>query len=286
MCLSRVLEPSLLQACASCSLEDDAPSMLEPSTRPPVRVALETRTWKDQLGDLTWNGILLEELRTTLRVSLALSPGWSGTLSLPLLARQVTSVNLARTRVLGPGDLELQLTGRLWQWEQASLSQGLLLQTGLILPSAPLILDATGLPLPSECQPGAGAWSPSLGLAYRLGWTPFSALLMASSTLPGPGYLEERRGASLNVSAMGSWTPLKSLGLGLGLNFRADQPTLEGGQSDPDSGGTILFAALESQLRPTSRIELRVGLALPVVNHLTGTHLEAPTASAGVAYAF
>lgn len=275
-------------ACSSCSTGD--PTMTVMGTELPFegrkRISLETRARGDAIGDPQLEGVQLQEVRTDLNFAYTPSVRWTFSASLPLMAREVTYVNLAQDRVLGLGDLELRVRRLVWR-DRSFMPQHLVsVQAGLKLPSSPLLYSDAVQPLDSRAQLGSGAWDPSLALAYGFFASPFSAYLSVTGVVPGQGYLEEQAGASLRSSWSLQYQPLEAFSLRGGLELRWDAVNLEEGVVEPDSGGFITFAAFDLLVRPAEDWLVRVGAAVPVVQALNGYHRESPVLTVGGIYDF
>lgn len=281
--LSAAMVPDLLQACASCSSGD--PTLTVMGTELPFagrkRFSLETRYREDELGDPTLEGHSLQELRTELSLAWTPKAAWTLSASLPLLAREVTHVNLSTVRVLGPGDAEVRVRRLLWRDASFMPRHLLTLQVGLKMPTSP---ELEGLDM--SAQLGSGSWDPSVTLAYACFAQPFSAYVSVRGVKPSLGYQQEQAGASLHTSWMAQWQPQERFSVRGGLDARFDWPTLEAGLPEPDSGGFITFAALDAVVSPVNDLLLRVGGAVPVYNALSGHHVESPLVTVGVTYDF
>ena len=64
--------------------------------------------------------------------------------------------------------------------------------------------------------------------------------------------------------------------------LRVDAVSRESGGREPDSGGAIVYATMGLVASPATDLILQAGIAVPVVNALTGQHREGLAVNLGV----
>jgi hypothetical protein len=68
----------------------------------------------------------------------------------------------------------------------------------------------------------------------------------------------------------------------MGGMLRVDAVSREAGQHEPDSGGAIVYATMGMVASPVTDLILQAGLAVPVVNALSGQHREGLAVNLGL----
>jgi hypothetical protein len=64
--------------------------------------------------------------------------------------------------------------------------------------------------------------------------------------------------------------------------LRVDATSREGGQREADSGGAIGYATMGMIASPATDLTIQAGLAIPVLNALSGQHREGLAVNVGV----
>ncbi len=272
------------RACATCSVGDRTLTSMGSAQPFPnrVRLSLGLRHRQDGVGTPGVDALELKELRVELAA--AYSPTRWLTLSLlaPLLRRDVLYANLARSVSWDFGDMELVARGVVFRDRAFAPRHLLSVLVGLELPTARAQRDRQGQVLPLELQAGSGSWDPSIGVSYAHFAEPWSAYVSSVLSLPTPGFDDSRGGASWRTVADLQIQPASHFGIRMGGMLRVDAVSREAGQHEPDSGGAIVYATMGMVASPVTDLILQAGLAVPVVNALSGQHREGLAVNLGL----
>ncbi len=272
------------RACATCSVGDRTLTSMGAAQPYPNRVRLSVglRYREDGVGTPGVDALELRELRV--EVAAAYSPTSWLTLSLlaPVLRRDVLYANLARSVSWDFGDLDF--VARAVVFRDRAFAPRHLLSTlvGLEVPTARAQRDRQGQVLPLELQAGSGSWDPSLGLSYAHFADPWSVYVSSVLSLPTRGFDDSRGGASWRTVADLQVQPTNGFGIRMGGLLRVDAVSRENGGPEPDSGGAIVYATMGVVASPATDLILQAGIAVPVVNALTGQHREGLAVNLGV----
>jgi hypothetical protein len=274
------------QACASCGCGD--PTLTALGTEKPfqnrLRLGGQLVVQGETSGTPRLDQITLREQRLDLQAAWAPSARLFLLASLPVVRREVTYVNLARSRARGVGDLELR--AKLFLWEDHRFSPRHLLSAvaGARLPTTPWAHDARGVPWPSELQVGSGAWIPLAGLGYahfHYPWSEYASVEASTPIAHQPAY---RPPTAARATAAVQRQLGPRLAASLSLDARADGHVRDGGRRDPNTGGTIAFASPALLVTPATDLVIYVLARFPVVDRLAGAQTASPILTVGLAY--
>ncbi len=264
------------QACASCGCGD--PTLTTLGTGKPfagrLRGSLGLSYRTDAIGQARVNRVELEEERLDASIAWAPLPSWFLAVTLPVVRKQVTYVNLEQRTRLSLGDVELRNKFFVFQDRDFSPRHLVAVEAGLKLPTAPLERDTQGNLLPLEVQAGTGSFDPIGGVSYALFQLPWSGYLSATGTYPTKGIEGSRASRSLRTTLAAQYQPMNLLALRLGLDTRLDGRAREDGRPEPDSGGFIAYVSPSVLLSPLVDLILMAGVQVPVFNALDGYHDE------------
>jgi hypothetical protein len=280
--------PRLAAACASCGCGDPTLTALgsEKPFQNRLRVGAAALVQGESAGTPRFDEIALREQRLELQAAWAPSARLFLVATLPLVRRDVTYVNRARSRARGAGDLELR--AKLFLWEDRAFSPRHLLSllAGARLPTAGWARDPRGVPWPAELQVGSGALSPIAGLAYAHFHFPWSEYASVEATAPLIHQPELRPAAGLRATVALQRQLGPALALRLSADARAERHAVEHGREDPNTGGTIAFLSPALLVTPVTDLVLFLLVRAPVLDRLDGVQSATPIFSAGIAYDF
>ena len=278
--------PCVVHACASCACGD--PTLTVMGAEQPfagrMRLALESQYRRDAVGRAEVDRVELQELRTTLSVAYAPLPWLMLSVTLPLIARDLTDVTLARERLLTIGDIETYARVFVFRDRAFAPTHTLGLQLGVRMPTGPLLRDAMGNYRDAELQPGTGSFDPSAGVTYLMSADPWSAFVSEVIYVPTPGLVQFRAGVSWRGTHALQYQFSPQFALRAGMNHRLEDASRHNEMVEPDSGGFIAFATLAAAWTPAEDLVLLSQLQVPVVNALRGSHNEGIFASLGAVY--
>ena len=278
--------PRAVEACASCACGD--PTLTVMGSEQPfagrLRLSLEAQYRRDAVGRATIDRVELHELRTSLSLAYAPLHWLMLSLTVPLIARDLTDVTLARERLVTLGDLELYGRVYVLRDRASAPTHTLGLQVGIRTPTGPLLRDSLGNYRAPELQPGTGAFDPSAGVTYLMSADPWSAFVSEVVYLPSRGTLDYRVGVSWRGTHALQYQLKREVALRTGVNHRLEATSKHGDAVEPDSGGFIAFAALAALWTPAEDLVLLAQVQVPVVNALRGVHDEGMFASLGAVY--
>ena len=268
----------IAKACATCGCGD--PTLTSLGTGKPfagrLRGALQLSHRTDAIGQARVNRIELSEQR--LDASLAYAPlsFWFVGVTLPVVRKQVSYVNLEQHTRLSLGDIELRNKFFVYQDRDFSPRHLGAVEAGLKLPTAPLERDAQGDLLPLEVQTGTGSFDPILGASYALFLSPWSGYLSATGSYPTKGIEGARASPSLRSTLAAQYQPVNLLALRLGIDTRLDGKARQHDGPEPDSGGFIAYLAPALLLSPLTDLIFTLAVQVPTLNALRGYHDEGP----------
>jgi hypothetical protein len=278
--------PQHARACASCACGD--PTLTVMGAEQPfagrLRLSVEAQYRRDAVGRETVDRVQLQELRTHVAVAYAPLPWLMLSLTLPLIARDLTDVTLSRERLVSVGDIELY--GRLYFFRDRAFAptHTLGVQAGMRMPTAPLLRDSSGAYREPELQPGTGSFDPALGLSYLMSADPWSAFVSEIVYVPTRGLVDFQVGTSWRGTHALQYQLSTALALRAGVNHRLEASSRHGAALEPDSGGFIAFATLAAVWTPAEDLVLLSQVQVPIVNALRGVHDEGLFASVGAVY--
>jgi hypothetical protein len=157
------------------------------------------------------------------------------------------------------------------------------LLVGLRLPTAPE-LSATGEELNLDAQLGTGAFVPSAGFEYTGRFVCARPGLRAEVYLPLDGRFDVTPAKALLWSAGSSFQVHTRFSVRLAADGRTEgQDEYEFG-SDPNLGGTIVFASTELRTQLSESIALGAAVRVPVVTALRGAQQEGVIGTVGLCF--
>ncbi|MFP2934678.1 transporter, partial [Pyxidicoccus sp. 3LG] len=211
-------------------------------------------------------------------------PGSFLAATLPLQAREVRDVSLARERGWGVGDLELTAKVFLFQDKAFSADHLFSVLVGVKLPTAPELRAEDGTLLDLDTQLGSGSVDPLAGVAYQHFRGNWSFLASATGFLPTRGIQGFRAGASIRTTLAAQYQPATRWAVRLGLDGRIEAPADIDGEKERDGGGVIGYASPDVLFSPTTDVVLAAGVRVPFFNQLRGRVAPTPIAMMSVAY--
>lgn len=260
-------------ACPTCTCGNPALTTVgaEPLFQGRVRVASSLRAWAQNDGTAGVDAQTVRELRLDVLAAWAFHRRASLTVDVPLQARELSTVSLAKERGFGLGEVEV--TGRFVALaDDARLAKYLVsVVAGARLPTALTLNDQHGAPLSLDAQLGYGAVVPMLGLTFASYLSDrWSILVTAIGDLPLTGRFGARGGPGVTVFAAGQYQPWHWLGVRAGVETRGEGVGLVNGEPDTARGGVLLQAAPDVLWSPSSSVVVMAGARVPVVNALGG----------------
>ena len=197
--MAALLVPAEGQACAACGCGD--PTLTTMGTEQPfagrLRLATQMRGWGETTGQQAVDAVSLRELRMDLSVAYAPLPWLFLSATLPLQARSVQDVSLARETAWGLGDMEVGAKVFVFRDRDFSPDHLVGVFVGARLPTSPTVNDARGVPLSLDAQLGTGSVDPLAGLSYTAFRGEWSFIVNATGYLPTRGCARARcRGAA------------------------------------------------------------------------------------------
>lgn len=266
------------EACATCGCGD--PTLTSFGTEKPfagrLRGSLQLSYRTDAIGAPNVNRIELREARLDASVAWAPLSSWFLAVTVPVVNKQVTYVNLEEHTRLSLGDIAL--TNKIFVFHDREFSPRHLVavEAGLKFPTAPLERDAQGELLPLEVQSGTGSFDPSLGASYALFLQPWSGYLSVIGTYPTGGIEGSQASPTLRPTLAVQYQPFNLLALRASVDTRLDGKATEHGEPESDSGGFIAYLAPAILLSPLTDLIFTATVQVPVLNALDGYHDEGP----------
>jgi hypothetical protein len=280
-----LLVPAAGHACASCACGD--PTLTSMGTEQPfagrLRLATQLRAWGQTAGQRNVDAVSLRELRLDVSAAYAPLPWLFLSATLPLQARTVQDVSLARETAWGLGDMEVGAKVFVFRDRDFSPDHLLGVLVGTRLPTSPTQRDAAGLPLSLDAQLGTGSVDPFLGLAYTAFRADWSFVASATGYLPTRGREGFRAGASLRTTLALQYQPRSRWALRLAVDGRLERPSDTHGVSDPVGSGAIAYLSPDVLFSPVTDVVIQLGVRLPVLNFLRDVQ-QTPILQAAVAY--
>ncbi len=275
-------------ACATCGCGDPTLTALgvEKPYQNRVRASIEGRYRTDRIGAPNVDEINLHEQRIDVQGAWAPHERVFLLLTVPIMRREVSYVNLARKLTLGLGDVELRAKVFLYQ-DTSEMPRHLISAIGGVkFPTAPLQRDDTGKLLPIELQPGTGSVDPILGLSYAYFPRPWSAYASVQAFFPTKGTEGFRASAALRSTVAVQYQVTTWFAPRLAIDTRLDGKALEDGASSRDSSGFIGFLSPEVLVSPMTDLMLYASVRIPILQALNGYHREGAIYTVGAAVDF
>jgi len=273
-------------ACATCACGD--PTLTSMGTEQPfagrLRLAATVRAWGMTTGEAALDGVTLRELRMDVAASYAPTRWLFLSATLPLQARGVRDVSLARERSWGPGDLEVSAKAYVFRDREFSPDHLVSVLVGMELPTSPTVHDAQGRPLSLDAQLGTGSWDLLAGLAYARFRGEWSFIASATGYLPTRGRMGYLAGASVRSTLAAQYQPHPRWALRLAADTRLEGASDTRGLRHPDGRGFIGFLSPDVLYSPTTDVVIQAGVRAPVLNLLSGRVRHTPILQAAVAY--
>ncbi|HEY8208827.1 MAG TPA: transporter [Myxococcaceae bacterium] len=261
--LASSLVPAEALACATCGCGD--PTLTTMGSEQPFagrfRMGVQATAGTLVIGT---KGVDLEqvaEARFDLSAAYAPLPWLFFSASMPLLARQVTDVNLARELGVGPGDLDLRARAYVFKDRDFGAHHLLAVSLGVALPTGPALHDEAAVPLSLDAQVGTGAVTPIAGLAYSGFFGDVSAYASVTGALPGRGYQGFRRGLQVRSTLAGQFQLNTRWALRMAVDTQWEAPG-EDADGTPDlvGAGLMAYASPDVIFSPTQDVVLQLGI--------------------------
>ncbi|MFP2958173.1 transporter [Myxococcus sp. 1LA] len=273
-------------ACATCACGD--PTLMSMGTEQPfsgrLRLSSTVRGWGHTVGQDGVNALRLREARMDLAAAYAPLPWLFLSATLPLQAREVRDVSLARERGWGIGDVELTAKVFLFQDKAFSADHLFSVLGGVKLPTSPVLRGPDGAMLDLDTQLGSGSVDPLAGLAYQHFRGDWSFLVSATGFLPTRGIQGFRAGASIRTTLAAQFQPSARWALRMGFDSRMEAPSDINGEREENGGGFIGYASPDVLFSPGMDVVVAAGVRVPFINHLRGRVSPTPIAMLSVAY--
>ncbi|WP_199732789.1 MULTISPECIES: transporter [Corallococcus] len=285
LCAALLIPASRAWACASCACGD--PTLTSMGGEQPfegrLRLSTMLRAWGHTEGQQNLDAQRLRELRMDVAVAYAPRPWLVLAVNLPLQAREVRDVSLARERGWGLGDIDVSAKAFVWKDKDFSPDHLLSVVGGVKLPTGPRLMARDGTALGLDAQPGSGSVDPMAGLAwqgFRGSWSFMASVL---GFLPTRGREDFRLGASVRTSVGAQYQPSTRWAVRLGLDSRAERAADTAGVSEENGGGFIAYVSPDVLFSPGMDVVVQAGVRVPVVNQLRRV-TSTPIAQLSLAY--
>ncbi|WP_233583054.1 transporter [Corallococcus sp. CA053C] len=285
LCAALLVPASRAWACASCACGD--PTLTSMGGEQPfegrLRLSTMLRAWGHTEGQQNLDAQQLRELRMDVAVAYAPRPWLVLAVNLPLQAREVRDVSLARERGWGLGDIDVSAKAFVWKDREFSPDQLISVVGGLKLPTGPRLHARDGTALGLDAQPGSGSVDPMAGLAwqgFRGSWS-FGATVLGY--LPTRGREDFRLGASVRTSVAAQYQPSTRWAVRLGVDSRVEKAADTNGEPEANGGGFIAYASPDVLFSPGMDVVLQAGVRLPFINQLRRVS-STPIAQVSLAY--
>nr|WP_163991825.1 transporter [Pyxidicoccus caerfyrddinensis] len=273
-------------ACATCACGD--PTLTSMGTEQPfsgrLRLSTTLRAWGHTVGQDNVNALRLREARMDVSAAYAPLPWLFLAATLPLQAREVRDVSLARERGWGVGDVEVSAKAFVYQDKDFSPDHLFSVLAGVKLPTAPVLHTEDGTELDLDTQLGSGSVDPLFGVAYQHFRGAWSFVASATGFLPTRGIQGFRAGASVRTTLAAQYQPAPRWAVRLGLDGRVEKAADINGEKEEDGGGVIGYASPDVLFSPVTDIVLSAGVRVPFFNRLNGRVAPTPIAMMSVAY--
>lgn len=273
-------------ACATCACGD--PTLTSMGTEQPfsgrLRLSSTLRAWGQTVGQDGEDALRLRELRMDVAAAYAPLPWLFLSATLPLQAREVRDVSLARERGWGVGDVELSAKAFLFQDKAFSADHLFSVLAGVKLPTAPVLRAEDGTELNLDTQLGSGSWDPLAGVAYQHFRGSWSFLVSATGFLPTRGIQGFKAGASVRTTLAAQYQPSTRWAVRLGFDSRLEAPADLDGVEEENGGGFLGHASPDVLFSPATDVVLSAGVRVPFVNGLRGRVDSTPIAMMSMAY--
>ncbi len=228
------------------------------------RIGLSTRAWQTSQPSQT-----VRELRADLSLSFAPTNWLQFFVTMPTHARELQSASLERQRAFGPGELDLAARFVVLREQRMRARYLISINTGLQIPTSPIVKDANGVPLDIDAQLGLGAWAPYVSLNdlsfLSEKWAVFGSVI---GELAFGGRLGVRGAPSIRGLLGVQWQPPLWLAACAGVEGRYDVARTVNGAIDLAGAGPSIFAAPDVLFMIDNRWVLQAGLRVPIASAL------------------
>jgi len=284
--LPLLLLPGEGRACATCACGD--PTLTSMGTEQPfegrLRFATQMRAWGLSSGQVTVDGMVLRELRMDVSAAYAPLPWLFLSTTLPLQARTVRDVSLARETGWGIGDMEVNARFFVFRDREFSANHLFSVLVGTRLPTSSTLNDAQGRPLSLDAQLGTGSWDPLLGLSYTAYLGDWSFLASATGYLPTRGREGFRAGPSVRSTLAAQFQSTPRWALRLALDGLVEGESNHAGVRSEEGSGAIAYLSPDVLFSPAMDVVVQLGVRVPVFNRLRGNVQQMPILQAALAY--
>ncbi|WP_434390964.1 transporter [Melittangium boletus] len=286
LALPLVLLAGEARACATCACGD--PTLTSMGTEQPfagrLRLATQVRAWGLDSGQVTVDGLALRELRMDLSAAYAPLPWLFLSATLPVQARTVRDVSLAREAGWGIGDMEVAAKVFLFRDREFSANHLFGVLVGTRLPTSSTLRDAQGRVLSLDAQLGTGSWDPLLGLSYTAFLGDWSFLASATGYLPTRGREGFRAGPALRSTLAAQFQPATRWALRMAVDGLVEGESNHAGVRDEVGSGSLVYLSPDVLLSPAMDVVVQLGVRLPVLNRMRGDVRQMPILQVALAY--
>jgi hypothetical protein len=249
-----------------------------------LRLSSTLRAWGHTVGRDNEDALRLREARMDVAAAYAPLPWLFLAATLPLQAREVRDVSLARERGWGVGELEVTAKAFLYQDKGFSADHLFSVLAGVKLPTAPRLRAEDGTPLELDAQLGTGSVDPLAGVAYQHFRGDWSFLASATGFLPTRGIQGFRAGPSVRTTLAAQYQPAPRWAVRLGFDGTLEAAADIRGEKERDGGGFLGYASPDVLFSPATDMVLAAGVRVPFLNQLRGRVAPTPIAMMSVAY--
>ncbi|WP_348673876.1 hypothetical protein [uncultured Abyssibacter sp.] len=285
--LAAVAAPQAVLACSTCKCGDPTITLMgqEKGFSGRLRLGVDA-LWRTETQGAGANRSETEETRYTLGAAYSFGERLTAAVQLPFVDKTLTQSNLDRQSASGLGDVDLSARYRLWKQGPMSGRRLAGVSLGLRLPTAETVRDGSGAPLDIDVQPDAGAPAGRFGGWYAWHRFPWFATASLQAYLFGDGEQGFEPGHAVVGSLLSQYALTPKFALVGSLDGRHAQRNRFDGESDPDSGGTLVLASAGIALRATEELVIRALGQWPVIDALYGEQTQDPSIRVGLAYDF
>ena len=273
-------------ACATCQCGDYTLTLLgdEKNFAGRLRLGVEALARREAAGEPGVDESVFDERRYSLGASYSFNDRLSLAARLPYVRKDWHVDGVGDQTVSGLGDADLTARYTLGQTGGAVVRQRWGVQAGMKLPTSSEKTDASGAALDIDGQPGAGAWTPSLGAYYGYFHFPWMTQISLVATDPHPGYGGFKGGRALVLAAQSQYALNTAWSLQLEFDLRHALRNLEAGERDADSGGTLGSIAPGIAWSPATDVVLYASGQIPVIRSYNGVQHESGAVRVGIAF--
>jgi hypothetical protein len=148
------------------------------------------------------------------------------------------------------------------------------------LPTAPVEVDAEGVPLESNLQPGCSSIVPIVSALYAFGQPIWTVRFGGGVNLPFPVRDAPHRGALGSLVAEVELRPVPALALRTGSKWLVEATGADAeDEAEEDSGGVTGYLSAGVDIRWEDHLSVGIGVDVPVLKALRGDQDPTPIAS-------